>query len=934
MKKLFTLLMACMPFLGTSAQQEMTTAQLNGLYKATSKNQASVHDPSVVWEPNSKRYYIFGSHKAGAYTTDMQNWTQANPTWSPNDNGKAFVTPQVKKVMKGGVEMDMPQFNAMEWSARTDAGYNINGNMWAPDVIWNPVMKKWCMYLSINGNEWHSSIILLTSNSITGPYTYQGPVVTCGFQDSDHSYKGTDLELALGTLNALPSRYAVGDKWGNRWPHTIDPAVFYDEEGKLWMAYGSWSGGIWMLELNEETGLRDYDVVYPVKGTGDGVTSDPYFGTKIAGGYYVSGEGSYIEHVGGYYYLFVSYGFFDSVGGYVMREFRSKNPNGPYVDASGKSAIFSGYAMNYGKNADNRGVKVMGAYADWGFMTTGELSQGHNSVIAAEDGRTYLVYHTRFDNGTEGHLVRVHQLLQTKNGWLVASPFEYNGEQITDQDIATTSPIADDDFVGTYSILIHKYAMDYKNREVVRPVTVTLSADKKISGAYTGSWSREEGTGYLKLTMGGVTYNGVVMEQQMDGQSIKSIAFSALASSGVCVWGYRLRGDYALAWQVKHQKMPVANNRSVSAHADLYGVTLYDPNVTLSWTSSMPEVISDEGRYNPTGLTDDANVTLNARLTSGSYFWQASYNVTAKAESTPEADWKNGLVAHYGFDSDPLFNTFDHAQQALLKQRDATSAPTLETDGMRNGRFLHNSFGANQKESYAEMPNPLFGKELADGASLAFWVRCNDAANVYDALYGFCNEATQARLYFTGNLYTGFNDNAGKWLDINHPTSTDRTELRDTRWHHVIVLFNRSNFAGIKVYIDGVQKNTGDVFNGKIDDKEVTTKTGYDYNLIVDHLKNSPTFYLGNGSFWGSANACFDDVFFYDRVLELSELKALYQMCSRVYNFGTLDPTGIATVVATQGTNGNRLYDLRGRIVNGTPQKGIYIQNGKKVIIR
>ncbi len=946
MKQLLALFVACIPLLGATAQTELTTTQLNSLYKATSKKVVSVHDPSVVWEPASKRYYIFGSHRACAWTTDMQNWTNFASPWkvgSDNNaaNDKAFVTPAVKKVKKGGEEVDFPQFSAYGWSACIPkSGDNewgsINGNMWAPDVIWNPVMKKWCQYLSINGLKWNSSIILLTSDQIEGPYEYQGPVVITGFNvdgNSDVDYKKTDLQLALGNVSSLPSRYT--SYWGRRWPHAIDPCVFYDEQGQLRMAYGSWSGGIWMLDLDEETGLRDYDVKYPsTDGSTDGVTSDPYFGKKIAGGYYVSGEGAYIEYVGGYYYLFLSYGFLDSTGGYVMRMFRSKNPDGPYTDANSINAIFESDKKNYGKNSDNRGVKVMGAYADWGFMTKGELAQGHNSVIAAEDGRTYLVYHTRFDDGSEGHLVRVHQMFQTKNGWLVASPFEYNGEEITDEDIASRELFSDSEIAGTYNILIHKYGIDYANREVVRPVSITLSADKKISGAYSGSWSHDAGTGYIKLTMGGVTYNGVLFEQQMDGQSIKTISFSGLASSGVNVWGYRLRDDYALAWQMKNQKLPVSAGKQINTHTDLYNVEILDPNVTLDWSSSVPEVISNAGRYNPTGLTEDVSMELTARLTAGNYFWQRAFNVTAMAESFPEADWRTGMLAHYGFDDEALSNTLNHSEKALLKRNGTTAVPSLETDEMRNGQFAHLNFGANKKESYVEMVNPLYGKELTDGATLAFWVRCNDAANVWDALYGFYDETSQARLYLTGNLYTGYNNNAGSWLDINHPETTDRTELRDGRWHHVIILFSRNKYSAIKTYIDGVQKNTGDKYNGKMGETSVTTKTAFDYNLIVDHLKNSPKFYLGYGSFWGSANACFDDVFLYDRVLEPDEVKALRLMCSRVYNFDVLNPTGISTVMLDQPDNSSRLYDLRGRQVSGTPQKGLYIKNGKKVIIK
>ena len=106
-------------------------------------------------------------------------------------------------------------------------------------------MQKWCQYLSINGDQWHSSIILLTSDNIEGPYLYQGPVVISGFDNGSHSFKDTDVELVLGTLTTLPSRY--NSPWASTTkpslPNNIDPCVFYDEEGKLWMAYGSWSGG-------------------------------------------------------------------------------------------------------------------------------------------------------------------------------------------------------------------------------------------------------------------------------------------------------------------------------------------------------------------------------------------------------------------------------------------------------------------------------------------------------------------------------------------------------------------------------------------------------------------------------------------------------------------------------------------------------------------
>ena len=517
----------------------------------------SVHDPSIVWDPVSQTYYIFGSHRDNAKTTDLMNWTKFTAPWATASNSNAansaaFTTPQVTKVKKGGVEYNL-NFNAFNWSKRGNNGYNVDGNMWAPDVIWNKAMNKWCMYLSVNGDAWYSSIIMLTSDKIEGPYRYQAPVVMSGFHTGT-SYKDTDLEIVIGTQASLPGRYAVGNNWGRRYPNCIDPCVFYDEEGKLWMSYGSWSGGIWMLELDENTGLRDYDVEYTLTGSGDGVTIDPYFGKKIAGGFYVSGEASYIEYIGGYYYLFVTYGGLAAGGvandynngGYQMRVFRSENPDGPYVDSRKKNAVFTSYLLNFGpkENDNNRGDNIFGAYTNWGNQAKGnygERSQGHNSIIAAEDGRTYLVYHTRFQNWGEAHQVRVHQVFQNKNGWLVAAPFEYTGEEVKSADIPTTQQVATDRIAGKYKLLIHDYKLDHTKKAASEPVDVELNADGSITGKYSGKWTIEAGTSYITLQVGGTYYRGVMVEQTLEPKDTKVPAFTAMAATtGASVWGYQL----------------------------------------------------------------------------------------------------------------------------------------------------------------------------------------------------------------------------------------------------------------------------------------------------------------------------------------------------------------------------------------------------------
>ncbi|MBQ6202327.1 MAG: glycoside hydrolase family 43 protein [Prevotella sp.] len=575
----------------------MLSALLPICTSAASLTRVSVHDPSVVWDPASQTYYIFGSHRASAKTTDMMNWTAFTAPWATETSNNAnpnvaFSTPQVTKVKKGGTEYDFT-FDAIKWSARGGAQgqtkYDVTGNQWAPDVIYNKVMNKWCMYLSVNGDNWYSSIILLTSDNIEGPYRYQAPVVISGFHVGDaKAYKDTDLEIVIGTQDALPDRYAKKatlnerGNWGEFWPNNIDPCVFYDEEGKLWMSYGSWSGGIWMLELDENTGLRDYDVNYELTGSGQSITVDPYFGKKIAGGYYVSGEASYIEHIGDYYFLFMSYGGLAAGGnandynngGYQMRVFRSDKPDGPYKDMDGNEAVYNSYQLNFGPNANtNRGINIFGAYKDWGNQAkgnNGERSQGHNSIIAAEDGRTYLVYHTRFQNRQETHEVRVHQVFMSKNGWLVAAPFEYTGEQVTSADIATTQQIANDQIPGDYKLLIHKYKLDHTKKEAVSPVDIQLNADGTISGSQTGTWKTEEGTSYVIIKLGSTTYYGVFVEQTLEPTDDKAVAFTAVTKNGQTIWGYQT----AAATGIEQ----IVNRKSVnSKYHDLLGRPVTEP---------------------------------------------------------------------------------------------------------------------------------------------------------------------------------------------------------------------------------------------------------------------------------------------------------------------------------------------------------------------
>ena len=464
------------------------------------------HDPSIFKDFDGT-YYILGTHLTGGSSTNLYDWT------SLDSEIRGGFTQEVKDKIKA-------------WNL-DDRVTNWFDYLWAPDIIYNTAMGKYCMYLSANGDNWKSNIVLLTADAVTGPYDYAGTIVYGGF--NEENFTQTDAPAVLGT-EEIPERYVINGvdnkKWGDMWPNCIDPCVFYDDEGNLWMTYGSWSGGIFMLALDEETGLRDYTVSYDTD-----IHSDAYFGKKIAGGAYVSGEGSYVQKIGNYYYLFISYGNLEAAGGYNVRVFRSERPDGDYVDALGNTPYFDRYVFNYNMSV---GVRLMGGYK-WRNFNNGQVAQGHNSAFVDDDGRAYIVYHTRTSNGTEGHNVKVHQLFTNKEGWLLAAPYQTTGESLKSGGY-TAAKVA-----GQYEVILHELDIDYKVLETKKPALITLEEDGTITGEYTGSWSLEPGTSYIVLSMNGENYSGVTLEMLVENTKLSTMVFTAMGDKDqVTLWGSRV----------------------------------------------------------------------------------------------------------------------------------------------------------------------------------------------------------------------------------------------------------------------------------------------------------------------------------------------------------------------------------------------------------
>jgi len=861
---------------------KLSDDDVNNLYKEVSSRRQSVHDPSIVPDGNGS-YHVFGTMMGVAKTDDLVNWDAV--IMDEDDNSKSlynkpFAEAFTDNALKGNTTyydsagqahtVNFGTYNINNWIS----GNTIKGNQWAPDVIYNTEMGKWCMYLSLNGPTWNSAIVLLTADDIEGPYTYQAPIVFSGFQTSNNSKTGgfhnTDLELAIGSQNSLPARYDKGGDWGKLWPHAIDPAVFYDDNGNLWMSYGSWSGGIYMLQLDEKTGLRDYSVKYEsnfdtLQGN---VTSDAYFGKKIAGGHYVSGEASYIEKIGDKYVLFMSYGFMlAETGGYEMRIFYSDNPDGPNIDTKGESAIYDKAMQNYAVGSrTTRGQKLLGNY-QWETMKIGENTQGHNSAYYDEKtGRAYVVYHTRFNDGTEGHQLRVHELFLNQDGYIVASPYEYSADNAK---VTASTSYPESGIIGTYDVIVHKYDTKCNQyggeTEIVKPVKVTLNADGTVSGGMSGNWAVVNGTPYATITLGGKEYKGVFAEQNVTGTNVNTMCFTVIdKTTGLCAWGSReIADDAAVAQNVKNFKVSISSE----TYNDIELPTESFAGATITWSSSDTDVISNNGVV--TIPADDTEVILTVRISKGDYYYEREYTTTVMGEGTP-VDTTSGLEALYKFEGN-LTNEVDSSQTGQLLGNGAAQIPGYEYNPDMGSKILHQYFGAGGSESYAKFTNPLQGKEL-DGATVSLWVNC-PGENRFDAIWSFLDndksDGIDGRLFFTPNTYLGFNGTGG-WFDCNHG-DTATNAISANKWHLVTVSMGSSNFS---ICIDGVKrydKNTANTWNS------FESKTYDDMGRsLLNLLSSAQDFYLGYGSFWGSADVLMDSLRIYSRALTEADIAQLY----------------------------------------------------------
>ena len=443
--------------------------------------EVSVHDPSVI--VTDGRFYVFGSHLAAARSDDLLHW----------EGVADLVTPQ--NPLFDDVTEELAE--AFAW-ANTDT-------LWAADVSETPDGRFRMYYCACEGSSPRSAMGTAIADHVEGPYRDEGIFLRSGMWDQP-SEDGTIYDAQVH-------------------PNVIDPHAFVDADGRHRLVYGSYSGGIFLLDLDPATGR-------PTPGQG--------YGIHLIGGNHSRIEAPYILHSRrtGYYYLLVTFGGLDANGGYNLRVGRSRSVEGPYLDPMGQDLreAKSDPALPLFDDAsiEPYGAKLLGNHrfsdVEAEGPGAGYVSPGHVSAWADPDGEdVFLFLHSRFPDTGELHQVRVHRIHFSHDGWPVIAPHRYAGEPA---DPRRALPHRSQ-LEGAWQLVDHGRAI---SPEIVESQRIHLHRNGKITGARSGRWRLEAGH-RATVILDGQTFRGVFTRGWRESVGAWTTTFTVLGPDGRSLWG-------------------------------------------------------------------------------------------------------------------------------------------------------------------------------------------------------------------------------------------------------------------------------------------------------------------------------------------------------------------------------------------------------------
>jgi arabinan endo-1,5-alpha-L-arabinosidase len=266
---------------GANAQSESARTNANRIHPALPLEQSAsrgitTRDPSSIVKCKDE-YWVFytGRGVPSYHSKDLVSW----------ERGPAV-------------------FNtAPEWIAGT-VPENRNLSCWAPDII--KLGDRYLLYYSVSSMGKMTSAIGLATNPTLDP--------------NDPAYQWTDQGTVVRTKDGQ-----AGDAY-----NAIDPSVFHNSDGSLWLTFGSYWSGIKMIQLDPKTGKR--------------MAPDSKLYSLA---YNDSIEASYLCQHDDYYYLFVNWGSCcqGTNSSYNIRIGRSQTITGPYLDKVGSDMLKAGGSL-------------------------------------------------------------------------------------------------------------------------------------------------------------------------------------------------------------------------------------------------------------------------------------------------------------------------------------------------------------------------------------------------------------------------------------------------------------------------------------------------------------------------------------------------------------------------------------------------------------
>ncbi len=533
-----TALTLAIVFFATSTASAITPAMSGTLNSA---------DPSPLVYDGSSTFYQFTTGTQGVWYSTSPNITDWTAGGYISPSGTSGVYPT-------WITTDVPS-----WTV---------GNIWAPDVV--KIGSTYYMYYAVSSFGTSTSAI------------------------------GLSKATSLKTMNWSDQGMVVNSTGASNAINAIDPALFIDSStGNYWLTYGSFFGGIAIVQIDPST--------MKVK---SGSTPK-----VIAGGNPVGAdwEGSYMTQSGGYYYIWANRGkCCNGVNStYTIVVGRSSSPTGPFVNESGTNLT-----------AASANGQLM-----WGDVSN-KLSPGGPGVLA-NTGCNYFSYFY-YDSNQGGNTYLDILELTYAGGWPVLTSNFTVGE------------------CGTLSVSPTTYAFP-STSSGSEAITVTSNGTWTVASNQswlTTSVSSGSGNGSFNATVtdntGTSTRTGVITLTAPNGQQA-TVTITQPGSGSLVVspttWAPVYTGAHTTITVTANVAWTVTSNESWLTVSPASGTD----NGSFTATVSANAGAARQGTITVSGSGINATVTVNqpgspsgGPITAGVYRieeYDSGYSITASGAS-------------------------------------------------------------------------------------------------------------------------------------------------------------------------------------------------------------------------------------------------------------------------------------------------------------